>query len=246
MYQPATAARPPGPARTWEASYPGTADQVRRVRADLRPLLAGCSLADDVIAVVSELTANAVTHSDSRRPGGTFTVRLGYRPGEHVRAEVADQGSTWHGDLARSARDQHGLHIVLALATASGTSRDEAGTTVWFRIDHPARPTPGPAPPGAGDRSLPRRASAGKARLPVTAAAPDGRPYRDDLAACVFRALYAGFDLHTVHGTHIVVPAGTPWFAGPRLGEIARQISEAEHRRQSAADPHRPGPGAIP
>jgi hypothetical protein len=80
----------------------------------------------------------------------------------------------------------------------------------------------------------------------VTAAAPDGRPYRDDLAACVFRALYAGFDLHTVHSTHIVVPAGTPWFAGPRLGEIARQISKAEHRRLAAADPHRPGPGAIP
>jgi serine/threonine-protein kinase RsbW len=135
MYQPATAARPVGPARIWEASYPGTPDQVRRVRADLRPLLADYPLADDVIAVVSELAANAVTHSDSRRPGGTFTVRLGYRAGEHVRAEVTDQGSTWHGDLAGSARDQHGLHIVLALATACGTSRDEAGTTVWFRKD---------------------------------------------------------------------------------------------------------------
>lgn len=245
MHQPATAARSAHPARTWEASYPGTADQVQRVRADLRPLLADCPLANDVIAVVSELAANAVTHSDSRRAGGTFTVRVGYRPGEHVRAEVADQGSTWHGDLARSARDQHGLQIVLALATACGTSRDEAGTTVWFRVDHPARPAPGPALPGAGDRSLPRRGPAGKTRLPVTAAAP-ARPYHDDLADRVFQALYAGFDVHTVHGTRIVVPAGTPWFAGPSLGEIARQISEAEHRRQATAGPRRPEPGAIP
>jgi hypothetical protein len=49
-----------------------------------------------------------------------------------------------------------------------------------------------------------------------------------------------------VDGTHIVVPHGTPWFAGPSLGEIARQISEAEHRRQAAAGPHRPEAGAIP
>jgi serine/threonine-protein kinase RsbW len=165
MHQPATAARPADPARTWEASYPGTPDQVGRVRADLRLLLAGWPLADDVIAVVSELAANAVMHSDSRRPGGTFTVRLGCRPGEHVRAEVADQGSAWHGDLARSTRDQHGLHIVLALATACGTSRDEAGTTVWFRIDHPARPAPGPAPPRGSACFLSSQDAAGLHRL---------------------------------------------------------------------------------
>jgi len=34
------------------------------------------------------------------------------------------------------------------------------------------------------------------------------------------------FDLHTIGGTHIAVPKGTPWFAGHSLGDIARQISE--------------------
>jgi hypothetical protein len=37
MQQTATAPPPAGSARTWEATYPGTADQVRHVRAALRP-----------------------------------------------------------------------------------------------------------------------------------------------------------------------------------------------------------------
>jgi hypothetical protein len=48
----------------------------------------------------------------------------------------------------------------------------------------------------------------------------------------IFRALYTEFDLRTVVGTHVVVPRGTPWFAGPSLGEIARQISEYAHPRE--------------
>ena len=60
-------------------------------------------------------------------------------------------------------------------------------------------------------------------------AAPVGQPPRDDLTARVFRALYAAFDLHTVGGTHIAVPKGSPCFAAPSLGEIARQISDHEH-----------------
>jgi hypothetical protein len=54
-------------------------------------------------------------------------------------------------------------------------------------------------------------------------------PGRDELTRRVFRALFTEFDLRTAGGTHVVVPRGTPWFAGPSLGEIARQISEYEH-----------------
>jgi hypothetical protein len=59
--------------------------------------------------------------------------------------------------------------------------------------------------------------------------APAAQPGRDELTLRVFRVLYAEFDLHTASGLHVVVPRGTPWFAGPSLGEIARQISEHEH-----------------
>jgi hypothetical protein len=69
------------------------------------------------------------------------------------------------------------------------------------------------------------------------------QPGRDDLTRRIFRALYAQFDLRTIGATHVVVPTGTPWFAGDSLGEVARQISEYEHpngtgRRAAApADP---------
>ncbi len=56
----------------------------------------------------------------------------------------------------------------------------------------------------------------------------------EDLTARVFRALYPEFDLHTLAGTYLAVPAGTPCFAAPALGEIARQISGHEQ--------HDPGP----
>jgi len=58
---------------------------------------------------------------------------------------------------------------------------------------------------------------------------PATQPGRDDLTPHIFRAPNAEFDLLTIGGTHVVVPRGTPWFAGRSLGEIARQISEYEH-----------------
>lgn len=63
----------------------------------------------------------------------------------------------------------------------------------------------------------------------MTAATPG------NLTAIVFRALYREFDLITIGVLHIVVPKGTPCFAGPSLGDIARQISQYEH-------PHRDQP----
>jgi hypothetical protein len=50
-------------------------------------------------------------------------------------------------------------------------------------------------------------------------------PRPAELPAIVFRALYPGFELRTIGTTYVVTPAGTPVFAGPSLGEIARQIS---------------------
>lgn len=132
---------PAGPA--WEQAFPGTASQPRQVRAALRPVLRGCPAADDVVLVVSELAANAIAHSDSGQPGGSFTVRLFLRPGQ-VHAEVCDQGSSWDGDLASSARHPHGLYLVAALAFACGTAPGPGRSRrVWARIDYPI-----PAPPG--------------------------------------------------------------------------------------------------
>jgi hypothetical protein len=45
--------------RTTGVTYPGAADQVRVVRADLRALLDDCPMADDVLVCASELVTNA-------------------------------------------------------------------------------------------------------------------------------------------------------------------------------------------
>jgi hypothetical protein len=57
----------------------------------------------------------------------------------------------------------------------------------------------------------------------------DGPPPPEDLTARVFRALYDQFDLHIAGGTHIAVLKGTPCFAAPTIGEVARQISDSGH-----------------
>ena len=51
-----------------------------------------------------------------------------------------------------------------------------------------------------------------------------------ELTARVFRALYRAYDLHSIQGVHIAVPRGTPCFAGPSLGDVARQISDYEQQ----------------
>ncbi len=71
-------------------------------------------------------------------------------------------------------------------------------------------------------------------------AAPPGTaspPPPGSLAALVFRALYTDYDLHIVAGVHVAVPKGTPCFAGPSLGEIARQISAAAAPARPPARP---------
>jgi hypothetical protein len=134
---------PPDLAWTWQQAFPGTPDQLRHVRAALRTFLDGCPATDDVTLLVTELAANAIAHSASGRPGGTFTVRLRHVPGDHVRAEVQDTGSAWNGDIARSASHLHGLYLLLALAAACGADGSDRSRIVWFQVDEPFDPACG-------------------------------------------------------------------------------------------------------
>jgi serine/threonine-protein kinase RsbW len=146
---------PPARAAAWERTYPGTLDQPRQLRADLRPVLDGCPAASDVLLVASELAANAIVHSDSGRPGGTFTVRLHHGPG-HIRAEVQDEGSLWDGDLTVWVRNPHGLYLIAALAAGYGSAAGPGRSRlVWARIDYPPRPDR--APEDSGPSPAPTR-----------------------------------------------------------------------------------------
>ena len=134
--------RPPAPQalaqRTSEVTYPGAAEHIRAVRADLRPLVADCPMADDVIVCVSELAANAAIHSNSRLPGGAFTVRVTINPGHYIRIEVEDNGGPWTAAMTDSS-SHHGLDIVDALATLWGIEGDHTARITWTRFDWPDR-----------------------------------------------------------------------------------------------------------
>ena len=81
--------------RTSTVTYPGSAEQISVVRADLRVLLGGCPMADDVILCASELATNATLHSRSGMQGGTFTVRASIDLGHSVQVEIEDRGGPW-------------------------------------------------------------------------------------------------------------------------------------------------------
>jgi serine/threonine-protein kinase RsbW len=120
--------------RTSTVTYPGGIEHVRAVRADLRPLLRDCPMADEVVLCASELAANAAIHSRSRLPGGTFTVRVRINPGDHAQIEVEDDGGPWTPEVS-DPTGHRGLDIVRALATAWGVDCDQATRTTWARFD---------------------------------------------------------------------------------------------------------------
>src|SRR5215471_16697857 len=109
--------------RISEVTYSGAAGHIRAVRADLRPLLTDCPMADEIILCASELAANAALHSNSGLPGGTFTVRAQFSPGHYARLEIEDDGGSWTPATTNSA-GHHGLDIVRTLATDWGTDGD--------------------------------------------------------------------------------------------------------------------------
>jgi anti-sigma regulatory factor (Ser/Thr protein kinase) len=116
----------------------------------MRRLLDGCPVADDVILCVSELATNAATHSDSRKSGGTFTVRTESHPGADVRIEVEDDGGPWIS-AAPDPSHGRGLGIVRALADEMGITTTPAGRAVWARITWRA--------PGGDGLALPQEAA---------------------------------------------------------------------------------------
>jgi anti-sigma regulatory factor (Ser/Thr protein kinase) len=119
----------------FERTYQGAADQLRRVRADLRQVLADCPAADDAIVCASELAANAVLHSTSGEPGGTFTICAEICPGLHIRIQVRDHGSfRIPRQLSYPADRPHGLDIVALYADQWGTTGDIHQRTTWASV----------------------------------------------------------------------------------------------------------------
>jgi anti-sigma regulatory factor (Ser/Thr protein kinase) len=110
------------------------------VCADMTAITDGYALSDDLVLITSELATNAILHSRSGRPAGSFTVRVTLYPDDYAWVEVIDQGGEWTSDQRR-----HGLTALASIAGDAnwGIDGDEACHVAWFRLNWPeARTAP--------------------------------------------------------------------------------------------------------
>lgn len=120
-------------APAWSRDFPAVPEQAREARRYLAAILDGQPGADDAILCLAELVANAISHSRSREPGGTFTVRVRHAgAGGRLRIEVDDQGGAWRPRSRGDGQHGHGLSIVAELAAGWGILATPAGRTIWF------------------------------------------------------------------------------------------------------------------
>ncbi|MEV8637283.1 ATP-binding protein [Streptosporangium sp. NPDC051023] len=125
---------------TWRRTFPGRLDQVPEARHFVRFLLADASCCADAEQVVAELAANAVLHTASGRPHGTFAVEV-VRRGAVIRIAVHDLGRGGVPEFGRrgqtdlGAERGRGLALVGALASKAGhRGNRETGHAVWAQF----------------------------------------------------------------------------------------------------------------
>jgi serine/threonine-protein kinase RsbW len=121
---------------TFERAYPGTISQPRQVRADLSVTADGFPAMDELLLLTSELASNAIMHSRSGLPGGTFTVHATLYLGEYAWVEIIDQGGPWSQD-EHDAEHGRGLVVVAAITGSGnwGIDGGEHSRAAWFRLD---------------------------------------------------------------------------------------------------------------
>lgn len=121
----------------WSRTFPATADQARPARQFLAAILTDSPLTGDALICLSELVTNAICHSNSTQPGGTFTVRASLHT-HSLRVEVQDQGGPWTRRHHNDGQGGRGLLIVSQLATTWDITGDGATSrTVSFEMTRP-------------------------------------------------------------------------------------------------------------
>ncbi|MGP3918667.1 ATP-binding protein [Nonomuraea sp. 10N515B] len=123
---------------TWRRTFAGAPDQIPQARHFTRYLLADDPCQDDAELIISELAANALKHTSSGLPRGTFIAEI-TRTTSAVTLAVYDCG--W-GGVPRlglphriGAEEGRGLALVSAIADSVGYEGDEeVGHKVWATI----------------------------------------------------------------------------------------------------------------
>ena len=122
------------PLRTHERTFAAVPSQVSHARQFLADLVGSHELADDATICLSELATNAVIHSDSRNPGGTFGVRV-TAGADFICVEVTDAGGVWgSAELPGEGVWGRGLAIIAGLATSCGVTGGISGRTAWCEV----------------------------------------------------------------------------------------------------------------
>jgi serine/threonine-protein kinase RsbW len=131
----------------WAKKYLGLGATVCEVRRDVKEILGPCpeAIADDAVLIASELATNAVRHSRSGAPDGTYLVRVSHYVTEkvpYIWIEVEDQGNpSWDGVLC--PEPTHGLSVIQSLSTWMGSDDGPEGQrTIYARLDYSADGTP--------------------------------------------------------------------------------------------------------
>ncbi|MFC5186998.1 ATP-binding protein [Actinomadura harenae] len=136
---------------TGRGGLPGTFASTERARHLVADALAGAlpgEVLDDVLLAVGELAANAVRHTASGKPGGTFAVVAAVKDGL-VQVAVIDQGGPTCPAITAEpelfAQSGRGLAMLAELGEWGWTGNTRARLT-WWR-----RPLTAPAPRAVAD-----------------------------------------------------------------------------------------------
>jgi serine/threonine-protein kinase RsbW len=120
---------------SWSRSFPGRAEQVAEARLFTASVLTGRPEAETAVLVVSELATNALRHTASGEPGGTFRLSITISP-DGVTVMVSDHGPSGTPAIRRASGDElpvsgHGLVLVAMLAKEWGAIPTAHGWRVW-------------------------------------------------------------------------------------------------------------------
>jgi anti-sigma regulatory factor (Ser/Thr protein kinase) len=152
--RPAGSTRTPGP---WIRTFRGTPASVPEARRFVAELLAGCPAREVLMTCVSELCANAITHTASG-DGGAFIVEVACPRDGVARIAVTDEGGPSvpaAGALDPAAEGGRGLAMVAACTSRWGYADAYPGRTVWAEAYWPVGvPSPGRDRPATSPRRL--------------------------------------------------------------------------------------------
>jgi anti-sigma regulatory factor (Ser/Thr protein kinase) len=125
----------------WRRTFAGLPEQASNARRFVAFLLDGHRKRDDAIEVTGELACNALSHTHTRKPGGTFTIEVRRWNGRCATIAVTDDGGDNQpivrvhtpvdpDDLDSLAEGGRGFPIISELTSCWGWNGDVNGRTV--------------------------------------------------------------------------------------------------------------------